>query len=474
MGIWYDKKAYELLKKCSDTKDLTEWNEYRKATNYAPINLRFANLRNFYLQKADLQNIDFRGAILEKANLSFSNVNQANISINIYKAILTVSILIGFCSAFLLIHFLLQLNFNLSNKQSIFISIFGSLFGIFYLIIGSVFSTILKGTFGIAVSGIFFGGILGGISAIVTDISDFNIILLILFSIIFFQVFIFDGDIVSKWQQVTETIATAKNAEEAIGFNSNYLKNTIISVVDELQKEVLGLSKVIETTQDDETKQKLLIQQKKLEDKIQFYSEQEKSARPQKVQIENVITELQLPYKYIHQTITKIEWYNRFYYCAIIVFIGIFIYAIAHGYVDQKMATFSSLFTKETLPSFESIFGVILFYGSPVLIGISLIIYFITQINKNNDKITELQEQERNIKQIASTIKAKAQVGMSDEEFIKETKNLIQKYQEGMMESMFTKEKITDKEDKSSSPTYREKLIANSMSKLLMQAIKSK
>ncbi|OYZ63389.1 MAG: hypothetical protein B7Y17_04055, partial [Sulfuricurvum sp. 24-42-5] len=142
------------------------------------------------------------------------------------------------------------------------------------------------------------------------------------------------------------------------------------------------------------------------------------------------------------------------------------------GYIDQRVISFTSLFTKDIQPTFGTIFGVILFYGTPVLLGISLIIYFIAQINKNIDKITELQEQERNIKQIASTIKAKAQIGMSDEEFVKETKNLIQKYQEGMMAGMFNKEKIADKEDKSSPSTYREKMIANGMSKLLMQALK--
>lgn len=32
MGIWYDKKAYQLLKESSDAKDFSECSEYRKAT----------------------------------------------------------------------------------------------------------------------------------------------------------------------------------------------------------------------------------------------------------------------------------------------------------------------------------------------------------------------------------------------------------------------------------------------------------
>ncbi len=244
------------------------------------------------------------------------------------------------------------------------------------------------------------------------------------------------------------------------------------NIADELQKEASEIGKAIEASQNDIEKKKLVLRQEELAKKIEFFTKQEVDSRIQQTRIQNVIYELQAPYIYIHQTISKIEWHNRFYYGAIVIFIGIFIYAITHGYIHDKMTTFSLLFTKVTLPTFGTIFGVILFYGSPVLIGISLIIYFITQINKNIDKITELQEQERNIKQIASTIKAKAQIGMSDDEFVKETKNLIQKYREGMMAGMFTKEKTSDKEDKSSPSTYREKMIANGMSKLLMQALK--
>jgi hypothetical protein len=271
---------------------------------------------------------------------------------------------------------------------------------------------------------------------------------------------------------IDQIISNAKNPEKIIGINKNYLKNKTRSLAKEFQKEVLEIRKEIEKTQDDIEKKKLSLKLEALEKAMRLNAEREYITEKQKVRIENVIAELQSPYKYIHQTNNKIEWHNRFYYGAIVVFIGIFIYALTHGYIEQKMATFVSLFSKETLPTFGTIFGVILFYGSPVLIGISLIIYFIAQINKNIDKITELQEQERNIKQIASTIKAKAQVGMSDEEFVKETKNLIQKYQEGMMAGMFTKDKTSEKEDKSSPSTYREKMIANGMSKLLMQALK--
>ncbi|WP_295054337.1 pentapeptide repeat-containing protein [Sulfuricurvum sp.] len=491
MGIWYDKEAYELLKKCSDAKDLTEWNEYRKATNYSPINFRFVDLSNLYLQKAEFQNIDLRGAILYRTDFELANVSSVNRSSTLFNSVYTIFFIIGLGSAwtaeilgkldakfittvlggsviigFVLLLFVVAAFRN--NKINPFMNLllyflYAFNLAIFGSMIGATERIGLRQTIKIIYE------IINNMSLFISIISILFVSIVVVFTIFILKVDVFN---ITGYKS---PIGLAKNPEKVIGirlsdiqFESMKSKN----IADELQIEASEIGKAIEASQNDTEKKKLVLRQEELAKKIEFFTKQELDSRIQQTRIQNVIYELQAPYIYINQTITKIEWHNRFYYGAIVVFIGIFIYAIAHGYVDQKMVTFSSLFRKETLPSFGSIFGVILFYGSPVLIGISLIIYLITQINKNIDKITELQEQERNIKQIASTIKAKAQVGMSDEEFVKETKNLIQKYQEGMMAGMFTKDKLSDKEDKSSSSTYREKMIANGMSKLLMQALK--
>jgi len=84
MALWYGKKAYALLKKCSDAKDLTEWNAYRKKTNHASINLRFSNLKDFYLVDADLRDVDLRGTILVRTKCYFSDVAHTNISTKIF------------------------------------------------------------------------------------------------------------------------------------------------------------------------------------------------------------------------------------------------------------------------------------------------------------------------------------------------------------------------------------------------------
>ena len=94
MALWYDKKAYALLKKCSDAKDLTEWNAYRKKTNHAPINLRFADLIGFYLVDADLRDIDFRGTFLAHTKCHGADVNHVNISTNFYWYAFFVSVIL--------------------------------------------------------------------------------------------------------------------------------------------------------------------------------------------------------------------------------------------------------------------------------------------------------------------------------------------------------------------------------------------
>ncbi len=75
----YDKKAYQLLKKYSDKKDMTEWNEYREKTENQKINLRFEHLGRFYLKNANLKNIDFRFARLNDVNMLGADVENAKI-----------------------------------------------------------------------------------------------------------------------------------------------------------------------------------------------------------------------------------------------------------------------------------------------------------------------------------------------------------------------------------------------------------
>ena len=63
-----NKQAYQLLKECSENKDLTKWNEFRKETHNKAISFRFKNLKDFYLVGANFDNVDCRGANLQNAD----------------------------------------------------------------------------------------------------------------------------------------------------------------------------------------------------------------------------------------------------------------------------------------------------------------------------------------------------------------------------------------------------------------------
>jgi len=98
----YNKKQYDLLKKCSNNKDVTKWNAWRKenpkekiilagaelssfeltglnlnSANLADANLANANLREAQLFNANLSNANLRGANLEEAYLVETILNSA-------------------------------------------------------------------------------------------------------------------------------------------------------------------------------------------------------------------------------------------------------------------------------------------------------------------------------------------------------------------------------------------------------------
>ena len=51
----FNQKQYDMLKSCSDKKDMTEWNERRNQHQEDKIRLVGANLQKAELQKAKLQ-----------------------------------------------------------------------------------------------------------------------------------------------------------------------------------------------------------------------------------------------------------------------------------------------------------------------------------------------------------------------------------------------------------------------------------
>jgi hypothetical protein len=90
----YDQSQYELLIRCSEKGDLTQWNKWREYNQTVSIlleganlagadlwkaNLAGANLKNVNLAGADLWNANLKGAELISANLEGANLINVNL-----------------------------------------------------------------------------------------------------------------------------------------------------------------------------------------------------------------------------------------------------------------------------------------------------------------------------------------------------------------------------------------------------------
>ena len=85
----FDENQYEILIKCSEEGDLTNWNEWRENNQTVSISLEGANFLSAYLAGADLwkanltganlRNVNLEGADLWKANLKSTDLRSANL-----------------------------------------------------------------------------------------------------------------------------------------------------------------------------------------------------------------------------------------------------------------------------------------------------------------------------------------------------------------------------------------------------------
>ena len=73
----FSQEQYDMLKRCSDKKDMAEWNEWRKSHPDEKILLEGALLDKSHLRKADLKDAYLFGASLARSLLSFANLENA-------------------------------------------------------------------------------------------------------------------------------------------------------------------------------------------------------------------------------------------------------------------------------------------------------------------------------------------------------------------------------------------------------------
>jgi uncharacterized protein YjbI with pentapeptide repeats len=75
----FDESQYEILIKCSDKGDLTQWNEWRENNQTVSILLEGANFRGANLAGADLWKANLAGANLRNTNLEGADLWNANL-----------------------------------------------------------------------------------------------------------------------------------------------------------------------------------------------------------------------------------------------------------------------------------------------------------------------------------------------------------------------------------------------------------
>ncbi|CAA6810380.1 MAG: Unknown protein [uncultured Sulfurovum sp.] len=456
MALWYDKKAYALLKKCSENQDLTEWNTYREETKQAPVNLRFANLRDFYLRDADLREVDLRGADLRRAKCHGADVAHANISVSFYWLIFFGAIIVS--ALFMFTLYTAGIEKDILEDTTAFVTFVAA------FVVGVGVVGVGVGVVGVGVVGVGVGVVSVDAGIRVVDVGGgITVATVLIFVVVAIK------NVIDKIQSFnSEFIAYAKNPEEAIGFPIIYLKGIAVPLSAHLDQEITVVKELLKKEQDDKEKQELQNKLEKLEDEKETKLIAEAHAATQQRKIQNALIHILKPYAYIERNISKLRRHNYFFYGVIMMLLSTFIYALLTHYLDARSSQFLSVLDKEVV-SFGSIFGVILFYATPVLFGMSIIVYAISQINKNIQNMESMQAQRRSIEVLQSTLLAQTEItDVSDDEI----KALTQALQKGALERMFGKDKPVENVPKETN-SYREKLMVNNLSKVLTQALKS-
>lgn len=78
-GRRFSQEQYDMLKRCSDKKDMTEWNEWREENEDKEILLEGANLNKRYLKRINLKYARMKGACLKFSHLEEANLWSAHL-----------------------------------------------------------------------------------------------------------------------------------------------------------------------------------------------------------------------------------------------------------------------------------------------------------------------------------------------------------------------------------------------------------
>ena len=125
-GLHCDLYQCEMLNRCSDRKDTSEWNQWRKKKHREPVLLQGADLNLKYLKKVDLQGAHLEHADLQEAHLEGSILSNAHLQnaklggSHLENAILSFSFLQGANFQFATMDGLTQIEKPEINRKTIF------------------------------------------------------------------------------------------------------------------------------------------------------------------------------------------------------------------------------------------------------------------------------------------------------------------------------------------------------------------
>ncbi len=75
----YNEEQYKILKRCSDKKDITEWNKWQEEHPDEKVLLGGADLYKAHLENADLERAHLENAYLVRAHLEYAYLEGANL-----------------------------------------------------------------------------------------------------------------------------------------------------------------------------------------------------------------------------------------------------------------------------------------------------------------------------------------------------------------------------------------------------------
>jgi hypothetical protein len=421
----YNKEAYNLLKKCSYERDITEWNKYREQAGNKKINFRFADLRNLYLQNANLKNIDFRFASLDNADMLVSDVENAKIATYIHY----IFVALCFATIYVVIYFI---TLAITQDQKVATATAAGAVGVVGVVVGA--TVVVAVVVAVAAAGALVGVGATVVGATVVVAVGATVAVAVVYA---------------ERIDNLKAIGRAKNPELAIGFDQKY-KQTDISV------EIEKLEQTAKEIMDEDKRNELL---------------QKIEALKQQTTIKEAIKSLKEPYKYLEHEIKKLRIHNYFFYTLIITSLVVAIY-YGIGEYQNRNSYMSVLFGDVKSVDFGSILGISLFYGTPIVFLMFVAVYGVSQINKNIDKIHELSTQKHYIEILESAFNSKTQAGATDEEIQKDLKTAADAIRDATIAKMLGKEPKTEEAQKEE--RYRDRLDYKAIMPLLTALLKSK